>query len=170
VASPCSADWDEMVGDGPVRFCGKCEKNVYNLSEMSRADGEALIAAQETTLCVRLYRRADGTVMTADCPVGVERLRFRARLWARVSGAVASLGLLLGLAGGRARADLAVATNGTQIKTAPVATKAKPPTHVAMGGAPAPHKTMGKMIARPLPEDGTEMGKMVSVRPPEEKK
>src|SRR5262245_30602687 len=34
IASPCSADWDEMTGDDRVRFCGRCRKNVYNLSEM----------------------------------------------------------------------------------------------------------------------------------------
>src|SRR4051812_43681240 len=31
VASPCSANWAEMTGDDRSRFCGKCEKNVYNL-------------------------------------------------------------------------------------------------------------------------------------------
>jgi len=148
VASPCSANWDEMAGDGPVRFCGQCEKNVYNLSEMSRAEGEALVAAQEETMCVRLYRRADGTVLTSDCPVGVEKLRLRARLWAWARGAAASLSLLVGLGfGGRARADLAVRDGKptAQVKNAP---------HVAMGGAPAPNpprKLMGKMIAPPTP-------------------
>ncbi len=30
IASPCSASWDDMVGDERVRFCGQCTKNVYN--------------------------------------------------------------------------------------------------------------------------------------------
>src|SRR5262249_51172384 len=42
IATPCSADWDDMQGDERVRFCGKCEKNVYNLSMMTREAGEAL--------------------------------------------------------------------------------------------------------------------------------
>ena len=31
VASPCDASWEEMAGDDEKRFCGKCEKHVYNL-------------------------------------------------------------------------------------------------------------------------------------------
>src|SRR6516162_8887116 len=37
VASPCPADWNAMQGDDRVRFCGQCEKNVYNLSAMTHA-------------------------------------------------------------------------------------------------------------------------------------
>ena len=40
VASPCSASWDEMLGDERVRFCTSCEKNVFNLSAMSREETE----------------------------------------------------------------------------------------------------------------------------------
>jgi hypothetical protein len=70
VASPCSASWDEMAGDERVRFCLLCQKNVYNLSAMSAAEAEALVRATEARLCVRFYRRADGTILTEDCPVG----------------------------------------------------------------------------------------------------
>jgi hypothetical protein len=73
IASPCSASWDDMVGDDRVRFCGKCEKNVYNLSSMESAEAEALLREHEGNVCVRLYRRQDGTVLTSDCPVGVRK-------------------------------------------------------------------------------------------------
>ena len=150
IAQPCSADWDDMSGDDRVRFCGKCEKNVYNLSAMSREEGEALVRDKEGRLCVRLYQRADGTVITNDCPVGMERARFRARVWRRVSGAAAAAGLVLGIFGGRARADLAV--DG---KKQPCPNK--PPVaqqHVqVMGGAvapnPPPEKLMGKIAMPP---------------------
>jgi len=33
-------------------------------------DAEALIKAKNGDMCARLYRRADGTVLTEDCPVG----------------------------------------------------------------------------------------------------
>src|SRR6185369_717825 len=98
IASPCSADWDEMRGDERVRFCGRCEKNVYNLSAMTRAEAEAAVAAREGRLCVRFFRRSDGTMLTADCPVGARRLRLHARMWAAVAGAAASVALLVGLA------------------------------------------------------------------------
>src|SRR5437868_12561871 len=97
IATPCTADWDEMAGDERVRFCGKCEKNVYNLSAMTREAGEALVREKEGRMCVRMYQRTDGTVLTSDCPVGVRRERLRARIWARVSGMAASAALVVGL-------------------------------------------------------------------------
>jgi hypothetical protein len=86
IASPCSANWDEMAGDDRVRFCGQCEKNVHNLSAMPRAEAEALLVAKEGEICVRLYRRADGTVISADCPVGARRKRRRRAAVAAVGG------------------------------------------------------------------------------------
>ena len=70
VASPCHAPWDAMAGDDQVRLCGECSKHVYNLSAMTQTQAEALVLEREGKLCVRFYRRADGTMMTADCPVG----------------------------------------------------------------------------------------------------
>ena len=78
VATPCPADWDRMVGDDRVRFCGQCELNVYNLSAMSTDDAESLIARTEGRLCVRFYRRRDGSIITEDCPVGLRALKRRA--------------------------------------------------------------------------------------------
>src|SRR6266550_4734700 len=70
IADPCTVDWNEMRGDGGdarVRFCHHCSLNVYNLSEMTRDAAETLVAEREGRLCVRFYRRADGTVITRDC-------------------------------------------------------------------------------------------------------
>jgi hypothetical protein len=75
VASPCHVPWDDMTGDDQMRYCGRCEKNVYNLSGMARAEAEALVARTGGRLCVRYYQRADGTMLTQDCPVGLARLR-----------------------------------------------------------------------------------------------
>ena len=35
VASPCSQDWEAMLGNERKRFCGECKLNVYNLSGMT---------------------------------------------------------------------------------------------------------------------------------------
>lgn len=70
IASPCSADWNGMVGDERKRFCSDCKLNVYNLSGMSQREAENLLLNSENRVCVRFYRRADGTVLTKDCPVG----------------------------------------------------------------------------------------------------
>ncbi|WP_394820918.1 hypothetical protein [Pendulispora albinea] len=78
VASPCDASWDEMEGNGRVRYCLRCEKNVYNVSGMPREEAEELLRSRGE-LCVRLYRRTDDTVLTTDCPVGVEARRSKNR-------------------------------------------------------------------------------------------
>jgi hypothetical protein len=87
IAAPCSADWDQMAGTDQVRHCTLCNKNVYNLSAMTRGQAEALLRETEGRLCARLYRRADGTVLTENCPVG---LRAIGRRISRVAGAAMS--------------------------------------------------------------------------------
>jgi len=87
IASPCSADWDEMPGTDQVRHCGQCNKNVYNLSAMTRREAEALLRETEGRLCARLYRRADGTILTENCPAG---LRVIGRRVSRFAGAAMS--------------------------------------------------------------------------------
>jgi hypothetical protein len=140
IASPCQADWDEMAGDERVRFCGRCEKNVYNLSAMTRDAAEALVSEREGRVCVRFYQRQDGTLLSADCPAGVERRRFRQRVWSAISSVAASLALLLGLLCGRARADLTL-HDGKKPRPRPVALMGGP---VAMPQRPP---LMGKMVA-----------------------
>ncbi len=90
IASPCTADWEQMQGDDRVRFCGECKKNVFNLSAMTRRDAEALLRETNGNLCTRLYRRTDGTVLTADCPVGirVKMTRVRRRVGWAIAGAL----------------------------------------------------------------------------------
>ena len=77
IATPCTAAWDQMVGDERTRFCTQCKKNVYNLRGMSVAEVREFlkVPAGAEPLCVRFYARRDGTVLTADCPVGLARLK-----------------------------------------------------------------------------------------------
>jgi hypothetical protein len=77
VASPCRADWNKMSGDDRVRACAECNKNVYNISNMTRDEAEALILAKEGRLCVRYYQRSDGTILLKDCEIGVAGKRKR---------------------------------------------------------------------------------------------
>jgi hypothetical protein len=83
LASPCPASWDAMEGDDRSRFCALCGKQVYNLVSMTTSDALALIEAHEGELCGRLVRRRDGTVLTADCPVGLKSKK--ARRWRRMA-------------------------------------------------------------------------------------
>jgi hypothetical protein len=77
VASPCTASWQDMRGNEQVRHCSQCRKNVYNLSAMTLAEAEEVVQQHEGNVCVRFYRREDGTVLTADCPVGATRAACR---------------------------------------------------------------------------------------------
>jgi hypothetical protein len=77
VASPCSMSWEQMKGDERSRHCSLCELNVHNIAGLSANEVKDLITASEGRLCVRLFRRADGTVITSDCPVGLRKYRHR---------------------------------------------------------------------------------------------
>lgn len=83
IASPCPARWEDMGGDDRVRFCDRCRKNVYNLSAMTAHEAQELMTEKSGNLCARVYQRADGMVLTEDCPVGV------ARYWRKMKTAVA---------------------------------------------------------------------------------
>lgn len=78
VASPCSVGWESMSGDERMRHCHSCRLDIYNTAEMTQKEVETLIRNREGRLCIRLYRRYDGTVLTKDCPVGLRAVRKRA--------------------------------------------------------------------------------------------
>src|SRR6478752_6097664 len=100
VASPCQVSWDEMQGDDRRRFCSHCRLNVYNLSEMSREDAETFVQKSEGRTCVRFFQRADGTMITRDCPVGLRAVRQRLARILAGAGMILT-GLLLGGISGR---------------------------------------------------------------------
>lgn len=91
IASPCPASWADMAGNDAVRFCNLCQLNVYNLSGLTRLEAETLFQAKEGKMCIRMFKRADGTVLTKDCPVGVRakyKRRIRATGWRVAAAAV----------------------------------------------------------------------------------
>ena len=45
------------------------------METMSRTEAENLIREKEGNLCVRFYQRADGTIITDNCPVGLKLVR-----------------------------------------------------------------------------------------------
>jgi hypothetical protein len=62
---------------------------------MSRQEAEALITKTEGRLCVRFYRRADGSILTQNCPVGLKAIKRRVA-WV----AQAVLGMVLSFVSG----------------------------------------------------------------------
>ena len=77
-----------MIGNERSRHCGECKLNVYNLSGMTRVEAENLLLNAEGRVCVRYFKRADGTVLTKDCPVGWKALKHRV---SKTSAAFASI-------------------------------------------------------------------------------
>lgn len=61
IASPCSADWQDMNGDSRRRFCGQCAKHVHDLSAMTAQEARDLVT-RERGLCVRYAVHPDGRV------------------------------------------------------------------------------------------------------------
>lgn len=109
VATPCTASWDEMVGDERSRFCAGCQKDVFDLSGMSGEQAEAFVrerAAIPEKTCIRFYRRTDGTVMTNDCPTGVARRRRRVVAGMAVGAGVAAAGVAYALGVGQTKVTM----------------------------------------------------------------
>lgn len=90
IAAPCNLAWDDMPGNDRVRHCRDCNKNVYNISAMTKNDAEQFLRQNGTSECLRIYRRADGTILTDNCPVGLRKLRDKARNVLRFTAAVLS--------------------------------------------------------------------------------
>ncbi len=90
IASPCRVSWDSMEGDDITRFCGLCHLNVYDLSAMGSKDAEEFLHSRVSNerVCVRFFRRHDGTIITEDCPVGLRKIR---RLTAMLNTVVVSV-------------------------------------------------------------------------------
>ena len=131
IASPCAADWSEMYGDDRKRFCGDCKLNVYNLSGMTRNEAETLIMNAEGRLCVRFYKRADGSVITQDCPVGWAKVKQRTRVFA-----AAAFSLVIALLTGVFFVSLFSRQTNVVRELVPFAT-------------PTPMPTMGAVAIRP---------------------
>jgi hypothetical protein len=93
IAAPCEVEWDDMAGDDKVRRCNECKLNVINIKALTSKEIEKVLQSDQAKngrLCVQLYRRADGTLLTADCPRGLQKIRAAsARLWRTVAAAVA---------------------------------------------------------------------------------
>jgi hypothetical protein len=88
---------NQMTGDERSRMCGSCNKNVYNLSSMTREEAEALILEKEGKLCVRYFQRKDGTILLKDCTVGTAQRRKRRIIAAGAATLLAGGGVFLAL-------------------------------------------------------------------------
>ncbi len=144
-----------MTGDERARFCGSCHKNVYDISQMTRAQAQQLIQEKEGNVCVRLYRRPDGTVITSDCPVGKREV---ARpMWWTLAGFVALMASGAAVWSQPANTENHVPTPATPLvdkaRTWPlvgaVVNKVSPQIQVRMGDIAVAPSMMGRIQAPP---------------------
>lgn len=98
IASPCPVRWEDMNGDDRTRHCGQCNLFVHNIANLTDIEAEALLRSafnddgtSKRRLCIGIYRRADGTILTANCPVGLAAVRAKTRR--AVSRVAAAVGL-----------------------------------------------------------------------------
>jgi hypothetical protein len=108
IASPCHERWEDMSGDERTRHCASCQLDVYNIAGMTEADAESLLRSafnddgtSKQRLCARIFRRADGTVITANCPVGLAAIRAKARRGAVRVAAALGITTVIGWAAAR---------------------------------------------------------------------
>ena len=166
VASPCSSDWNQMYGDDRRRFCAECKLNVYNLSGMTRDEAEALVMNSEGRLCVRFFRRKDGTILTEDCPVGWKAVKKRA---SRIAVAVSSIvaGFLTGAFSLRA-VDSAISM--MPIGDVPSPVVEKPSANWIMGEVPDDTLPVAGRVVLPKPRTMYSVGRVSSFDPLEDVK
>lgn len=64
VLVPCDKSWDEMIGGDVSRFCKHCEKDIYNISAMTRQEAKKLLFQSKERVCIRMEREPNGKIKT----------------------------------------------------------------------------------------------------------
>jgi len=118
---------------------------VYDISAMTAEDAEALLRGAGGEACVRLYRRADGRLLTADCVVGSRRRRRRRAVASVMGGGLLGAGAVLAFE--RTRPPPVLMEEPPAVMTGAVAYTEPPPptTSTTTPGTPTvpPHVTGG---------------------------
>jgi ankyrin repeat protein len=77
IKKPCTADWNEMVGNSRVRFCEHCQLTVNDLSSLTPKRVRRLIAKSKGRLCVRYVRDRNGNPLLAQVPGQLQKISRR---------------------------------------------------------------------------------------------
>ena len=136
-AARAGTPWSATTASGSA---ARARRTSTTSRRCPREEAERLLAKHEGSICVRLYRRADGTVMSNDCSVGVRRKRVKRTILA--AGAAGALA---------AAATAAFATTGNSVRGEAVmmgepavmgSVATPPPPAPAMGGPRAPRRRL----------------------------
>ncbi len=167
IASPCAARWEDMAptGDDKARHCGDCNLSVHNFSALSREEAVALVASHMDPgagnsgqrLCATWRKRADGTIIFRDCPVGLAKVRARMRRCvARVAAVVGLTSLFTAMLaranrnGWEPREYESFAAVARWVGAEPLVVNQMPGTLLAPAG-PSPQET-GEVMRVPIDE------------------
>ena len=77
IKNPCSASWDEMIGNNQIRFCEHCELTVHDLSQLTPKRVRRLVAKSRGRLCVRYQSLPDGSILLKAIPKKVHQIQRR---------------------------------------------------------------------------------------------
>jgi hypothetical protein len=97
LGTPCSMRWSDLKGTDSVRHCQKCQKSVYNSEKLTTAQILEFVKTPQTAPCLMLYRRRDGTLMTADCK---NKWAHKAANWTLSTGMMVLYSVLFLMVGG----------------------------------------------------------------------
>jgi len=77
IENPCSANWDQMIGNDWVRFCDHCQLTVNDLTPLTPKRVHRLIADSKGRLCVRYRVTREGTPILKAVPQQLHQIRKR---------------------------------------------------------------------------------------------
>jgi ankyrin repeat protein len=111
IPTPCDADWDSMIGNDQVRFCGHCNLHVTDLSALTRQEAMRLVARSQGRLCIRFIQRPDGGILSRTAPKQLHRISRRV---SRIAAGAFTATLSLSSAAAQTGADSTVGAKREQ--------------------------------------------------------
>lgn len=78
IKTPCTADWDSMIGNDRIRFCEHCNLTVNDLSQLTPKRVRRLIIKSKGRLCVRYRLLPDGAPLLKAVPKKIHTIGRRA--------------------------------------------------------------------------------------------
>ena len=64
VETPCSADWNEMMGNEEVRHCHQCQRNIHNISEMPKRRALKVLNQKDEIVCISYFKDEKNKIIT----------------------------------------------------------------------------------------------------------
>jgi hypothetical protein len=135
---------------------------------MPKNEAERLVSQTEGRLCIRYYRRTDGTILTKNCPVGLRALKRRVSriASASISAALSFFAGIFAVTGLREQARIPLEQIPVVTQDEITVEEKLPDRNLFMGEYAAPDHTMGKVeLGEAGPTEQWLDGQMVITEP-----